>query len=207
MRALSCFDWVQSRPQLKEGKTSPTPAPIASGSIRSKKEGTNTLTTPPPLDVRHNSSIPPEAGIVTNPKGALCNTPNATSSHADIDDIIDIDAVDEPFMPGHKGGESSIDSTGRLERKLYSALGEELTLQADADANAEVDPMAGIEIDETASGSNFLDLEIDLPLTKRKRQCTLEGETDRSPIAKMVRGPHDDKPGGSPDMPHLRGGR
>lgn len=79
--------------------------------------------------------------------------------------------VDKQFVPGHKGM-SSMDSTGRLERQLFSALGEELNSFSE-----NIDP---------ASASRLEDLG-DSPVAKRKRQGTFGAERDRSPIAKMVR--------------------
>lgn len=188
-----------SRPQSKEDKTSPTPIPTGSG-IKSRKEGINLLGTSPSFDLLHDQSLLLEVASTTKPNGAPRDTSKVTSPHAHIEDIIDIDAVDT-FVPGHKGGMSSIDSTSRLERKLYSALGEELSFHADAD------PMPGIENEAIAGETDLVDLELDAPVTKRKRQGTLGGERDRSPITKMVRGQTDEDQGEeSPVMPQLRGG-
>jgi hypothetical protein len=189
-----------SRPQSKERKTSPAPIPTASGGIKSRKEGIDMLATSPPFDVRHDQGLLPEADPATKHKGASRDTSNVTSPHAHIDDIIDIDAVDDTFAPRHKRAMSSIDSTSRLERKLYSALGEELSFHADAD------PMPGVENEEVTRGTDLVDLKFDVPATKRKRQGTLGGERDRSPMAKMVREQiDDDRCGESSGMPHLRG--
>ncbi|KAF2450690.1 hypothetical protein P171DRAFT_516518 [Karstenula rhodostoma CBS 690.94] len=196
----SIHSGLSRRLQSKEGKTSPTPIPIASGSIRSRKEGINMFDTSPSLDVRHDQSLLPEADSTTKPNGAPHSISNLTSPHAHIEDIIDIDAIDDTFTPGHKGGISSIDSTSRLERKLYSALGEELSFHADAE------PMPGIENEAITGATNLVDLELEAPAAKRKRRGTLGGERGRSPIAKMVREQtKEDQVGDSP-VPHLRGG-
>jgi hypothetical protein len=90
-------------------------------------------------------------------------------------------------VPGHKGV-SSMDSTGRLERQLFSALGEELN-----SFNENMDPMEG------AIGSD----NIETPATKRKRRGTFGADRGRSPIAKMVREEAD----AVVEVPHLRGGK
>ncbi|KAJ4358130.1 uncharacterized protein N0V89_002709 [Didymosphaeria variabile] len=191
-----------SRPRSKEGRTSPVRFPTASGSIKSRKEGFNALPSSSPLDVRHDQSLLAGAVPTSKPDGVPHNTSNITPPHAHIEDIIDIDAVDNTFVPGHKGGMSSIDSTGRIERKLYSALGEELSFHADAD------PMPRVENEVITSGTSLAGPGLDIPVTKRKRQGTLGGERDRSPIAKMVREQtNDSQLGESPGMPHLRGGK
>ncbi|EUC45801.1 hypothetical protein COCMIDRAFT_94496 [Bipolaris oryzae ATCC 44560] len=127
-------------------------------------------------------------------------------------EIIDVDAVDptlnttavvdtnklSPFKPSHKSriSQSSIDSTGRLERQLFSALGEELgsfdhhhhhqidttdmgpelmhALGGDARTNSEL------------SGSAILGLAMSdfEPAVKRKRQGTLGGRSSGSPMSK-----------------------
>jgi hypothetical protein len=190
-----------SRPHSKERKPSSAPISAASGGIKSRKESINLLATSPPFDVRHDQGLLPEADPATKHKGASRNTSNVTSPHTHIDDIIDIDAVDDAFVPGHKRGTSSIDSTSRLERKLYSALGEELSFHADADS------LPGAESEEITGGTDMVDLELDVPATKRKRQGTLGGERDRSPMVKMVREEINDDPlGDSPGISHLGGG-
>ncbi|KAL5396116.1 hypothetical protein PMIN02_003477 [Paraphaeosphaeria minitans] len=202
LRDTSSMHFAFSRPpQSKEEKTSPTPIPTGSGSIKSRKWGIGLLGTSPSLDVRRNQSLLPGVGSTTKSSRAPRDTSNITPPHAHIEDIIDIDAVDDTFIPGHKGGMSSIDSTSRLERKLYSALGEELSFHADAD------PMPGVENEASAGETDLADIELDPQVTKRKRQGTLGGERDRSPIAKMVREQtNEDQVEESPVMPHLRGG-
>ena len=183
-----------SRPQ-KVDTTSPTPTTMGGGNIKSRKEGTIFLGTSPCLDVRHDQGLLPRTN--NNPR----NASQITSPRAHIEDIIDIDAVDDTFVPGHKGGMSSIDSTCRLERKLYSALGEELSYHADAD------PMPGVENGAIGDETGLVDLAPGIPVTKRKRQGTLGGERDRSPIAKMVREQtNEDQVEESPSKASLREG-
>ncbi|KAF1971578.1 hypothetical protein BU23DRAFT_569745 [Bimuria novae-zelandiae CBS 107.79] len=189
----SMFSGLSRRPLLRDDRASPAPVPNASGSIKSRKEGIATFTTSSPLELRH------EQAIAQSDK-ARTDTPNVTSSHAHIEDIIDVDAIDEDFKPGHKGGTSSIDSTGRIERKLYSALGEELSFHAD------IRPMAGVESEAISGIDNSARIETPAA-SKRKRQGTLGGERDRSPIAKMVREEIDAaRLGQSSESPRMRGG-
>jgi hypothetical protein len=93
---------------------------------------------------------------------------------------------EKQFLPGHKGM-SSIDSTVRLERQLFSALGEELN-----SFNENVDPTVGAT-----------ELEgLETPATKRKRQGTFGADRGRSPAPKMIREDSEDVV----EISHLRGG-
>ncbi|KAJ4292593.1 hypothetical protein N0V90_009256 [Kalmusia sp. IMI 367209] len=189
------------RPLSKEGKGSPAPIPAASGGIKSRKEGINTPNASPAHDIRHDQTLLPKIDLTSHEHNKPPhNTPLVTSPPDHIEDvIIDIDAVDEAAITGHKSGVSSIDSTGLLEQKLYSALGEELSFHASAE------PMTGIDSEAVTGAPDFQDF--DTPIMKRKRQGTLGGERDHSPITKMVREePDDAKLIQSPDMPRLRGG-
>jgi hypothetical protein len=122
-------------------------------------------------------------------------------------EVIDVDAIDphlatntsldntklSPFKPCHKTGVSlsSIDSTGRLERQLFSALGEELgsfERHIDTtDMGPELAQALGGAAHSDLSGSTMLnptanDFE---PMIKRKRQVTLgHGDRERSPMTK-----------------------
>lgn len=125
----------------------------------------------------------------------------------DVVEIIDLDAIDphlstnasfesnrlSPFKPCHKTGVSlsSIDSTGRLERQLYSALGEELgSFEHHVDTTGMGPELAqalgGATAHSDLSSSGMLnpnahDFE---PTIKRKRQSTLGGDRERSPMTK-----------------------
>lgn len=96
---------------------------------------------------------------------------------------------------------SSIDSTICIERKLYSALGEELSFHGEenhmTDAEKEAVPLTPIPQNMT----------IDLPVIKRKRQDTISGERDRSPATKLMKeGSETAQLGLSSDSPRLFGG-
>ncbi|EUC30705.1 hypothetical protein COCCADRAFT_39088 [Bipolaris zeicola 26-R-13] len=130
-------------------------------------------------------------------------------------EIIDIDAVDavdpsldanpavdtsklSPFKPSHKSriSQSSIDSTGRLERQLFSALGEELG-SFDHHHHHQIDTTdmgpelmhalgGGTRTNSELSGSAILGLTTSNfePAVKRKRQGMLGGGSNGSPMSK-----------------------
>lgn len=171
--------------------------------IKSRKEGLATeLDDSLDLDVRHDQNL-----LVTDPD----QTPRNNNL-----EVIDVDAIDpsltadlaklSPFKPGHKAGMSSISSTGRLEQQLYSALGEELG-SFEQMAGNEMGPelakaLAGGSHNEL-SGSTMLD-----PTTgpaKRKRQGTLGGERDQSPIKKKEKQAMVEDEDIPDNMPRLRG--
>lgn len=210
--SLSRFEQLQqARP---EGKSSPIPGPSAGGSIRSRKEGLGVnspapaAAVPPHHDIRHDKSLLPALDTTTTTTAKQHdkvphNTPITTSPHTRIEDIINpnphsaSDNGSRSFLPSHKSGMSSIDSTGRLERQLFSALGEELNSFAD-----NLDAPSGLVESAALPGLE----ELDAPLVKRKRQGTFGAERGRSPMAKMVR----EERGGEvvvqgAEMPHLRG--
>jgi hypothetical protein len=182
--------------------------------IRSRKEGM--ASDSPRLSdqaMRHDQSLLPalNSGSHTSqnltskdPGGSLHNAqrnaPNAV-------EIIDVDAIDlqlsthasfdntklSPFKPCHKTGVSlsSIDSTGRLERQLYSALGEELgSFEHHIDTTGMGPELAqalgggAAQFDHSGTAMlnrNSSDFE---PSIKRKRQGTLGSDGERSPMTK-----------------------
>lgn len=132
-------------------------------------------------------------------------------------EVIDVDAIDpilvaettadlaklSPFKPAHKAGMSSISSTGRLERQLYSALGEELGSFEQRMHAADMGP----ELAQALAGMDTHRLDSPVgesePIFKRKRQGTLGGERDPSPTKKKEKARQamvEDA-----DMPRLRG--
>jgi len=175
----------------------------APAAINSRKEGLATDTDDSiDLDVRHNQNL-----LVTDPDQAPRN------NHSEV---IDVDAIDpsltadlaklSPFKPSHKAGMSSVSSTGRLERQLYSALGEELgsfEQLADNEMGPELaNALGGISHSEL-SGSTVLDPIVES--AKRKRQGTLGGERDQSPMKKKERQATAEDEDIPDDMPRLRG--
>ncbi|KAF1926192.1 uncharacterized protein M421DRAFT_7132 [Didymella exigua CBS 183.55] len=171
-------------------------APSAINQVKSRKEGLVNDTNDLELDIRHDQSLLP---IVNNSKtvsGDLDRTPR--NNHVEV---IDVDTIDptftanlaklSPFKPSHKAGMSSVSSTGRLERQLYSALGEELGSFEQMDANEmgpELAKALSGDSQSDLSGSTALDATIDFePMTKRKRQGTLGGEREKSPAKKKER--------------------
>jgi hypothetical protein len=111
------------------------------------------------------AQVPAADGNIKSKKEGMLPPPDLPSNR-DIrhDQSLLPNIDDKQFMPGHKVI-SSMDSTGRLERQLFSALGEELNNFNEA---------TELESFETSA-------------TKRKRQGTFGAERGRSPIAKLVR--------------------
>jgi hypothetical protein len=120
------------------------------------------------------------------------NTPNIPSKRVpNIVEVIDVDAIDptlsqeapldanklSPYKPNHTSGMSSVDSTSRFERKMFSALGEELY-----GFDPQVDT-TGMEPASPTVGAREFE-----PVGKRKRQGTLGGE---SPLSKKEKGSED----------------
>ncbi|KAH8728372.1 hypothetical protein GQ44DRAFT_675703 [Phaeosphaeriaceae sp. PMI808] len=177
------------------------------GSVKSRKEGL----------VQHSQKSSGRDGSHSQgqdvkPKTTLRRSNTTTSSNSTpcrvpknpsaIIDIIDVDALDSTFdnetplditrpsssKPTHKSGMPSMDSTGRLEQHLFSALGEELSF---------VDAVGGeSELTQSLPGTNVLEDFSASPLLnttageyemvgKRKR---VSGEGDRSPVSKREKG-------------------
>ena len=213
---LSMHSRHQRRPTSLNNKLSSAHAPSAVGEIKGRKEGlaTDTINL---LDteIRHDQSLLPElnAGPVTRVKPSTDNpekTPTGRQKprHAGASseaEIIDVDAIDptlaaetiadltklSPFAPGHKANMSSISSTGRLERQLYSALGEELGHFEQQMDTAGMEPeltqaLSGTATRNERSDSAALDptaSEFE-PAAKRKREGAFGGERGSSPIKK-----------------------
>ncbi|CAN9366396.1 unnamed protein product [Alternaria alternata] len=183
--------------------------------IRGRKEGfTSSLPRLSDQVMRHDQSSPPspnsgsQAVHTFASKGQDIPLHDTQNGIPDLVEVIDVDAIDahlatntaldstklSPFKPCHKTGVSlsSIDSTGRLERQLFSALGEELgsfehhidntgmgpeLTQAIGGGMAHSDVSGTVMLNPTAS-----DFE---PTIKRKRQVTLShGDRERSPMTK-----------------------
>lgn len=178
-------------------------APAASVAIKSRKEGlsadaSDALDT----DTRYDHSLLPTLDFnltrrnADNTKMSVHN--GVPGADANVE-VVDVDAIDpslvtettadlaklSPFKPAHKAGMSSISSTGRLERQLYSALGEELgsfeqrtnTAETGSELAEALPNMSAHKLARNASGEPDL-------VAKRKRQGTLGGERDPSPTKK-----------------------
>ncbi|KAF9691872.1 hypothetical protein EKO04_009998 [Ascochyta lentis] len=234
--SLSSFE---RNPLHLGGKVGSAHAPSAVGNVKGRKEGLvaedNDL-----LDtgVRHDQSLLPtlSANSTTEATSTSDAPERTTRSKANESlakafrgvEVIDVDAIDpslvaeatadvakpSPFKPSHKSGMSSVSSTGRLERQLYSALGEELGgFEQPMDTNS-----MGPELAQALSGtitysnlnnSTMPDASVSdfEPVAKRKRQGTFGSERDRSPSkkkekARQVVVEDDEIP---VDMPRLRG--
>ncbi|KAJ4312932.1 hypothetical protein N0V94_007193 [Neodidymelliopsis sp. IMI 364377] len=220
-----------------ENKTDSAHVPLAAENVKSRKEGlaadTGTL---PDIEVRHDQSLLPNSiANLTTKVNAIGddsdrtprNKPNENFSgmFASVE-VIDVDAADmsldvttadfaklSPFKPSHKSGMSSISSTGRLERQLYSALGEELGSFEQHIDTAGLGPETAQALSGTSDHANLggdavlSSTSCGFGQVKRKRKATLGGERDKSPSKKKEKArkelvEDDDIPA---DMPRLRG--
>ncbi|KAF1851306.1 uncharacterized protein K460DRAFT_329196 [Cucurbitaria berberidis CBS 394.84] len=191
------------------------PPPPAMGHVKSRKEGL-AFNSPRLSDqgVRHDQSLltsmdgDPDATpkpIAKEDKKAAHNTSRVPARV----EIIDLDAIDpnlgtdaahgstkrSPFKSMHKPGMSSIDSTDRLERHLFSALGDELgSFDQQMDTTGMGPELAhalgGTMAHSNISGSTMLNPSANEfePTIKRKRRGTLGGDRDKSPLSKKEKG-------------------
>ncbi|KAF1955236.1 hypothetical protein CC80DRAFT_594424 [Byssothecium circinans] len=163
MRDLSSV--FSGPPPMTDRRSSPAHVPSASGSVKSRKEGHQAT-----LETRHDQSLLPDfdqKDVKPAPDSPGAGAASATAT------------TERAFAPTHKPM-SSVDSTVRLERTLYSALGDEL-----AGFNDE-------GLDQAESGAVPVLDGFDTSASKRKRQGTLgerdrDRDRDRSPLTKMVR--------------------
>lgn len=209
--SFSRFDRANaSFPPANFGKVSSAHTPPAMGNVKSRKEGlTADSSTIAHQGVRHDHSLlPPIDCEPSATRKSISNQEKLAHSIPALVEIIDVDAIDpnleaevpldsaklSPFKPNHKSGMSSIDSTGRLERQLFSALGEELgSFEENIDA-AGMGPELAMALGRTTahsdlSGSTVLNPSASEfePTTKRKRQGTLGTERDHRPMTKKER--------------------
>jgi hypothetical protein len=171
--------------------------------IKSRKEGlTGDMDNAVDLNVRHDQDL-----LVTDPDQSPRNNRL---------EIIEIDAIDpsltadlaklSPFKPSHKAGMSSVSSTDRLERQLYRALGEELGSFEQMTGND-----MGPELANALGGSSHSELRSSTVLdplvepAKRKRQSTLGGESNHSPMKKKEKQATAEDEDSQDGMPRLRG--
>lgn len=218
------YNYINTMHPMDTGKFVSAHGPSAIGSVRSRKEGMATHSPQLPQQaIRHDQSLlPPTSGAP--PSAQPCaskdlgkHSHSAQTCIPSVVEIIDVDAIDpqleadsvvpdttklSPFKPTHKQGMSSIDSTGRLEQQLFSALGEELaSFEESIDANGmgpELARAIGGSTTRTQSQPDYgasqtpLDPEAHAfepgGVGKRKRKGTLGGDrdrdADRSPLSK-----------------------
>lgn len=183
-------------------------APSAGGEIKGRKEGHAGITNDAfDNEIRHDGSLfqALNANATTQATPAADNVISiqrggSKERCADIlneVEIICVDAIDRgyiteaspdldkpsPFKPGHKVNVSSVSSTGRLERQLYSALGEELSSFEQQMNTAGMGPelpqaLCGTADSNERDGSTLLDPTVSEfePAVKRKRQGTISDE-------------------------------
>ncbi|KAG9200748.1 hypothetical protein G6514_006770 [Epicoccum nigrum] len=206
----------QKRPASLSYKLGSAHAPSVVGEIKGRKEGlaANTidfLNT----ETRHDQSLLPALNAdpstrakrtTDDPKRTPLGRQKARHVGASSEaEIIDVDMIDpnlaagttvdlaklSPFEPGHKANMSSISSTGRLERQLYSALGEELgsfeqQMNTDGMGPELAQALSGTATRNGRSDSTVLDPTVSEfePAAKRKREGTFGGEGGSSPLKK-----------------------
>ncbi|KAF2174905.1 hypothetical protein K469DRAFT_680758 [Zopfia rhizophila CBS 207.26] len=173
-------------------KSSPAPAPVSAGSIKSRKEG---LGVGPPastdLGIRHDKSLLPGLDTMVpleQPKvpqnTPVMTSPNTivrhTSPNIRIENALNAEEL-KLHTSSHGGG---VGSLGRIEKQLWNALGDELSSFS----------MQAGTVDQSNSNSTVFESkaltglgEVDGSVTKRKRQGTMGGERGRSPDAKVLR--------------------
>lgn len=213
---FSSLSRFERDPTNTGSKVSSAHAPSAVGSVKSRKEGlAHGNDDLPDVDIRHDQSLFPTLGGSSASKAKLSaddpdrtprTKPNGPFVNVPRDvEVIDVDAIDpslvaettadlaklSPFKPSHKSGMSSMSSTGRLERQLYSALGEELgSFEQHMDTTGMgpelAQALSGTATHSDLSGSTMLDPMVGEfeSVVKRKRQGTLGGERDKSPVKK-----------------------
>ncbi|KAF1356022.1 hypothetical protein EJ07DRAFT_130358 [Lizonia empirigonia] len=230
---FSSLSRLERDPAKAGNKIGSAHAPSTLGNVKSRKEGLSNESELPGIEIRHDESLLPSLGAKSTIKATLVaddsdrdprnkpsETPASVPRHVEV---IDVDAIDpnlvadttadlarlSPFKAGHKSGTSSISSTGRLERQLYSALGEELgNFEQQIDANGMGDELAqalsGTTMHSNPSGPTVGEFEL---VGKRKRQGTMGEGRDKSPLKKKDRARQamvedEEIP---VDMPRLRG--
>lgn len=213
-------------------------APSAGGEIKSRKEGhAGVPLTGRESEVRHDQSLLQAMGSNTSIQATPAEDSNNTGRRrrkekrtSDFNDVevIDVDAIDpslvtgatanpanlSPFKPGHNANMSSISSTGRLERQLYSALGEELSSFEQRINAAGMGPelaqaLSGVATRSERGDSAMLDPTVSEfePAAKRKRRETYNDERGTSPVQKKEKAQKAtvETEGVPEDMPQLRG--
>lgn len=226
-------------PAKAGSKAGPAHAPSAVGDVKSRKKGVATESSDlQDTSARHDGNLLTTTGAISttqanfttdNPDEIPRNKSNSpfTTVPRNVE-VIDVDAIEQglivdtiadlaklsPFKPGHKSGMSSVSSTGRLERQLYSALGEELgsfeqQLETTSMGPELAHALAGAVTHNDRNGSTMPEHSVSEleAIGKRKRQGTLGGGRDPSPLKKKEKPQqamvdNDDVPA---EMPRLRG--
>jgi hypothetical protein len=199
-------DCDQNKPHSALMKVNSAHSPSVFGSIKSRKEGMGSDTLKSSgYEVCHDQGLLP----TLDDESTDTRKPDTEDSHRDSPfvtraqpvEVIDVDAIDQRishateklpyFRPNHKSGMSSIDSTVRLERTLYSALGEELGSFSHQMDTTDMGPelaqaltgtlVSAEHTDRSSTSSAATDFD---GVAKRKRQGTLGGERGRSPTTK-----------------------
>ncbi|KAH7080053.1 hypothetical protein BKA63DRAFT_234153 [Paraphoma chrysanthemicola] len=190
-------------------------APLSNDRVKSKKEGIAQHTSGvSEHDNRHEQApfLPTgsfkrsnmqKTGVIGHAKETAAGL---VAKISDVE-IIDVDAIDRPPDPKpssdtskpspaksfHKAAVSSMDSTGRLEQKLYSALGEELASfdsHNHTDMSQELPGALRLDASRVNGHATSVTLARDPEqVGKRKRYTTLGGDSQhQSPLSKREKG-------------------
>ena len=189
----------------QQGRSSPVTMPNASGNVRSRKEGLKSDNdSPAPVlgeqGVRHDQSLLP------NPQGLIARssrkghdhgrgsaTATANHQHASLQSMLNAAEQDQDnFIPRHRSGVDSLDSIGRVEKQLFSALGEELSFNHQDETTQLHHDHKSQEIENDSmhmtegllAGLSDFD---DSPVQKRKRNGSFGAERGKSPVMKIAR--------------------
>ncbi|KAJ4988858.1 hypothetical protein SVAN01_05665 [Stagonosporopsis vannaccii] len=222
---ISSLSKFERDPASLRSKIGSAHAPSASGAIKSRKEGLSTDARDAlDADIRHDHSLLSTLDInpISRNTDSARGPPRNRLSRTDPSiEVVDLDVIDpnlvtettanltklSPFKPAHKAGMSSISSTGRLERQLYSALGEELGSFEQQMNTANTGPELAQALSDMSTHRPESNASESEPVTKRKRQGALGDERDPNPMKKKEKaGQARVEDAEIPeDMPRLRG--
>ncbi|KAF2713570.1 hypothetical protein K504DRAFT_530532 [Pleomassaria siparia CBS 279.74] len=198
------------------GKSSPALTPAASGNVKSRKEG---MRMESPASGLGHHDIRRDPSPLPNPQHAKTseNYPADVDQHAGHRSVVgpsDQEKEHTAFVPGHRSGMESLDSIGRVEKQLFSALGEELNPSFHQNSQSHEHSNHDMDVEQTLNASpgflSGLEHYGDSPVPKRKRRGTFSTDRNRSPAMKMVREGMSGVSGemdmdGDVNVPNLRG--
>ncbi|KAF2206094.1 hypothetical protein GQ43DRAFT_467629 [Delitschia confertaspora ATCC 74209] len=176
-------DMERGQADATGGKSSPlhAPRPLSGNSIKSRKEGLglgSPATTSENMNPvsRQDRMLFAETTVFDDCKEPLNGNEQRPYSEAEG---MDNSSGGKMFIPGHGGG---VGSLGRIEKQLWSALGDEMQsyeLPVASMRGGEGDDLPPLPHDFGENGA--------LGGPKRKRGDTMGGDGNRSPDAKMMR--------------------
>jgi hypothetical protein len=188
----------------RQGKDSLAPTPASSGTIKSRKEGlmVSSVQIHGVVDQggRHDHSLLPSPNrsqeeILGNRSDHTGNLSNAATTHqqTSLESMLNAEErANDPFISRHRSGAESLDSIGRVEKQLFSALGEALSFNHQEDNpqlhHNHTSQDTTDDSTQTADGllTGLSDFE-NSPVQKRKRNGTFGADRGRSPVMKVAR--------------------